>query len=125
MTAGNATLPARAFLGLFGVFSVPYGLYCFARPDFLEAFAGIGAVSTTGTIELRAFLIGEATGLLPIDEFEDPCPRRLGGREGGNLRGSRARGDEVDDLVEGRSGGHGSRPPQGAGPAPKAWCGPV
>jgi len=52
----------RAFLGLFALFSVPYGIYCFARPDFLEAFAGIAAVSTTGTIELRAMYGGLQTG---------------------------------------------------------------
>ena len=52
----------RIFLGLFGIFSVPYGLYCFARPEFLEAFAGVSAVSSTGTVELRAMYGGLQTG---------------------------------------------------------------
>jgi hypothetical protein len=52
---------ARIFLGLFGLFSVPYGIYCFARPEFLEAFAGVAAVSTTGTIEIRAMYGGLQT----------------------------------------------------------------
>jgi len=52
----------RVFLGLFGLFSVPYGIYCFVRPGFLEMFAGVAAVSTTGTVELRAMYGGLQTG---------------------------------------------------------------
>ena len=47
---------ARIFLGLFGLLSIPYGIYCFLRPGFLEAFAGVAATSTTGTVELRPHL---------------------------------------------------------------------
>jgi len=53
---------ARFFLGLFGVFSLSYGLYCFAQPGFLDAFAGVAATSTTGTVELRAMYGGLQTG---------------------------------------------------------------
>jgi hypothetical protein len=52
----------RVFLGLFGIFSLPYGIYCFARPEFLESFAGIAAISTTGTVELRAMYGGLQAG---------------------------------------------------------------
>lgn len=51
----------RVFLGLFGLLSVPYGIYCFARPGFLEGFAGVAAVSTTGTVELQAMYGGLQT----------------------------------------------------------------
>ena len=51
----------RIFLGLFGLFSAPYGLYCFLRPGFLDAFAGVAATSTTGTVELRAMYGGLQT----------------------------------------------------------------
>lgn len=53
---------ARIFLGLFGLLSVPYGIYCFARPEFLESLAGVAAVSTTGTVELRAMYGGLQAG---------------------------------------------------------------
>jgi hypothetical protein len=52
---------ARVFLGVFGLFSLVYGVYCFAKPEFLESFAGIAAVSTTGTVELRAMYGGLQT----------------------------------------------------------------
>lgn len=52
---------ARIFLGLFGIFSIAYGLFCFARPDFLDGFAGVSATSTTGTVELRAMYGGLQT----------------------------------------------------------------
>ena len=53
---------ARVFLALFGLLSVAYGIYCFARPGFLEPFAGVAATSTTGTVELRAMYGGLQTG---------------------------------------------------------------
>jgi Domain of unknown function (DUF4345) len=53
---------ARIFLGLFGLLSLPYGIYCFLHPDFLGPFAGVSATSTTGTVELRAMYGGLQTG---------------------------------------------------------------
>ena len=52
---------ARVFLALFGLMSVVYGLFCFASPAFLDAFAGVAATSTTGTVELRAMYGGLQT----------------------------------------------------------------
>lgn len=52
---------ARVFLGLFGLLSIPYGVFCFLRPEFLDAFAGVAATSTTGTVELRAMYGGLQT----------------------------------------------------------------
>jgi hypothetical protein len=51
-------MPARIFLAFFGLFSLPYGLYCFARPDFLASFAGVSATTITGTVELQAMYGG-------------------------------------------------------------------
>ena len=53
---------ARVFLALFGLLSLGYGIYCFARPEFLGPFAGVAATSTTGTVELRAMYGGLQTG---------------------------------------------------------------
>lgn len=55
-------MPSRIFLGLFGLFSLPYGIYCFLRPGFLESFAGVAAVTTTGSIELQAMYGGLQSG---------------------------------------------------------------
>lgn len=61
-------MAARIFLGLFGLLSVLYGIFCFLRPGFLDAFAGVAATSTTGTVELRAMYGGLQTafGLLAL-----------------------------------------------------------
>ncbi len=52
---------ARIFVGIFGLFTIPYGLFCFLRPAFLEEFAGVAATSNTGTVELRAMYGGLQT----------------------------------------------------------------
>jgi hypothetical protein len=52
---------ARIFLGLFGLLSIPYGIFCFVRPGFLDGFAGVAATSATGTVELRAMYGGLQT----------------------------------------------------------------
>ncbi len=48
----------RLFLGVSALIWLPYGLYCFLTPGFLTEAAGVTAVSTTGTIELRAMYGG-------------------------------------------------------------------
>jgi len=55
-------MAARIFLAIFGLFSLPYGIYCFLRPGFLADFAGVGALSSTGTVELQAMYGGLQTG---------------------------------------------------------------
>ena len=55
-------MAARIFLAVFGLFSLPYGIYCFIDPGFLADFAGVAATSTTGTIELKAMYGGLQTG---------------------------------------------------------------
>jgi hypothetical protein len=59
---------ARIFLGLTGLLWLPYGLFCFVRPGFLAAAAGVAASSSTGTIELRAMYGGlqAAFGVLAL-----------------------------------------------------------
>ena len=41
-------MAARIFLAIFGLFSLPYGIYCFVDPAFLAPFAGVAATTTTG-----------------------------------------------------------------------------
>jgi hypothetical protein len=45
-------------LGLFGLVATLFGIICFLNPGFLDAFAGVAATSTTGTVELRAMYGG-------------------------------------------------------------------
>jgi hypothetical protein len=55
-------MAARIFLAIFGLFSLPYGIFCFLKPGFLADFAGVSALSTTGTIELQAMYGGLQAG---------------------------------------------------------------
>ena len=55
-------MAARIFLAIFGLFSLSYGIYCFLQPGFLAEFAGVSALSTTGTVELQAMYGGLQTG---------------------------------------------------------------
>jgi hypothetical protein len=48
----------RIFLVLEALVWLPYGLFCFVRPDFLHDGAGIGILTPTGGIELRAMYGG-------------------------------------------------------------------
>jgi hypothetical protein len=55
-------MAARIFLAIFGLLSLLYGIYCFLQPGFLAEFAGVGALSTTGTVELQAMYGGLQAG---------------------------------------------------------------
>jgi Domain of unknown function (DUF4345) len=55
-------MAARIFLAIFGLLSLVYGIFCFLQPGFLADFAGVGALSTTGTVELQAMYGGLQTG---------------------------------------------------------------
>jgi len=57
---------ARIVLGLSALVWLPYGIFCFVRPDYLDGAAGVASTSVTGTIELRAMYGGlqAAIGLL-------------------------------------------------------------
>ena len=55
-------MAARIFLAIFGLFSLFYGIYCFLQPGLLAEFAGVSALSTTGTVELQAMYGGLQTG---------------------------------------------------------------
>lgn len=56
----------RSFLGLSAILWLPYGIYCFFQPGALVEIAGVRAVSTTATVELRAMYGGlqAAIGIL-------------------------------------------------------------
>jgi len=49
---------ARILLGLSALAWLGYGAFCFVQPGFLSGAAGVGASSTTGTVELRAMYGG-------------------------------------------------------------------
>ncbi len=59
-------MAARIFLILSTLIWLPYGVFCFFQPGFLEQAAGVSALSTTATIELRAMYGGlqSAIGVL-------------------------------------------------------------
>jgi hypothetical protein len=48
----------RIFLGISALVWIPYGIYCWFQPGFLEAAAGVAATTPTGTTELRAMYGG-------------------------------------------------------------------
>jgi hypothetical protein len=54
---------ARIFFALTALVWLPYGLFCFFRPDYLAEAAGVAASTTTGTIELRAMYGGLQAGI--------------------------------------------------------------
>jgi hypothetical protein len=49
---------ARIFLGASALLWLPYGVFCFFDPAVLAGAAGVSALSTTGTIEMRAMYGG-------------------------------------------------------------------
>jgi len=53
----------NVFLGLSALVWLPYGLYCFLRPEFLADAAGVVAHSTTASTELRAMYGGLQMGI--------------------------------------------------------------
>jgi len=56
-------MATHAFLALSALVWLPYGLYCFLRPEFLAEAAGIVASSTTANTELRAMYGGLQMGI--------------------------------------------------------------
>jgi hypothetical protein len=51
-------MAARNFLIVSTLIWLPYGVFCFFQPGFLEGAAGVRAISTTATTELRAMYGG-------------------------------------------------------------------
>jgi len=51
-------MAARILLGLSAVIWLPYGIYCFLRPESLAEAAAVAAGSPTGATELRAMYGG-------------------------------------------------------------------
>ncbi len=54
---------ARIFLGASALLWLPYGIFCFLRPEFLAGSAGVSALSPTGATELRAMYGGLQAGI--------------------------------------------------------------
>ena len=71
---------ARIFLIVAGLMWLAYGIYMLLAPGALVATAGVGALNTTGTIELRAMYGGleGAVGLLALWGAFAPGLRRAG-----------------------------------------------
>lgn len=71
---------ARAFLIIAGLMWFAYGLYMYFVPQALAATAGVGALNSTGTIELRAMYGGleAAVGALALWAAFAPGLRRAG-----------------------------------------------
>ena len=51
-------MATRVFLSLSALVWLPYGIFCFFQPGFLEGAAGVVALSPTGSTELRAMYGG-------------------------------------------------------------------
>ena len=54
---------ARIFLGISVLIWLPYGIYCFVDPAFLEGAAGVVSTTPTGTIEIQAMYGGLQAGV--------------------------------------------------------------
>ena len=48
----------RIFLGLMVLVWLPYGIFCWLDPSFLEGSAGVSSLTPTGSAELRAMYGG-------------------------------------------------------------------
>ena len=53
----------RIFFALTALVWLPYGIFCFFRPDYLAQAAGVAASTATGTVELRAMYGGLQAGI--------------------------------------------------------------
>ena len=64
----------NVFLIATAIIFLPYGIMCFVKPGMLSEAAGVSAVSSTGTTELRAMYGGlqGAIGVLAIAAFFIP-----------------------------------------------------
>ena len=71
---------ARIFLIVAGLMWLAYGIYMLLAPGALATTAGVGALNTTGTIELRAMYGGleGGVGLLALWGAFAPRLRRAG-----------------------------------------------
>lgn len=105
-------MAARIFLAIFGLFSLPYGIYCFLQPAFLADFAGVSALSTTGTIEIQAMYGGLQTGFGALALFGALRPAyaapillatvfQFGGLGGARLLGALSAGEFSDYTTQG------------------------
>lgn len=54
----DQSLALQIFLVLSALIWLPYGIYCFFVPESLAGSAGLGAMTATGTTELRAMYGG-------------------------------------------------------------------
>lgn len=69
----NGLSTSRPLLIVLGVAFLPYGLYCFGAPQFLEGAAGLAATTPTAVTEVRAMYGGlqAAFGLLMLAAARD------------------------------------------------------
>ncbi len=54
---------SRLFLGISALAWLPYGLFCFSMPGFLEKAAGVMSTTPTGLTEIRAMYGGLQMGI--------------------------------------------------------------
>ena len=61
-------MAARIFLAIAALVWLPYGIFCFIQPGFLQEAAGVSFTSPTGSTELRAMYGGlqAAVGVLAL-----------------------------------------------------------
>jgi hypothetical protein len=61
--AEGGSVAARIFLGLSALLWLPYGIYCFVRPESLAEAAGVAFTSPTGATDVRATYGGLTSAL--------------------------------------------------------------
>jgi hypothetical protein len=101
-------MAARIFLALNVLAWLPYGLFCLARPGFLEGAAGVAFTSPTGSTELRAMYGGlqAAIGVRALCGLLLPALRRPALIAVGFLTAGLATGRAFGALVDGEISGY-------------------
>ena len=51
-------MATKIFLGFHVLLWIPYGIFCFFQPGYLESAAGVAATSPTASVELRSMYGG-------------------------------------------------------------------
>jgi len=97
-------MATRVFLAFSTLVWLPYGLFCFFQPGFLEGAAGVVALTPTGSTELRAMYgglqasVGVASLLGALRPALAPQVLRMLAFVFGGLGSSRLLGAVLDDA---------------------------
>lgn len=98
----------RLFLAANALLWIGYGLFCLARPSFLDEAAGIAAKTTTATTELRAMYGGlqVAIGVMAAAALVRPALENAAIGAIGTLAAGLFTGRAIGAMVDGGLSGY-------------------